>query len=125
MKRGCSFEQFPYQAVPPEDALEFAAHCCGCDAEGEPHALAEISQSGKARPAPEKPMPRITKVGEFDAYKRKTGARLYATAHIGEATIEGWVVSMGVHNVVINSKHTRKNIEVSKEGMVFSKGPLS
>ena len=35
----------------PEESVEFAAHCCGCDAMGEPHPLAEVAESLGIAPA--------------------------------------------------------------------------
>lgn len=121
-KRYVSFEQWPYElAQMPEDCLDFAAHCCGTDADGEAHPL--DTRSGNApkvepnrrhwdRPA--------SKKESYQCRRRRKGA-LYARVCIGDATIEGWVVSVGSQNIVIQSKHTGKRVEMSREGVEFSK----
>ena len=117
-----SFTEWPYNDGIPEESVEFAAHCCGCDAKGEPHPLAEVAESGHC-PPPRKPPSRKRDLKLDNPNPRPNKCSTYAMVYIGDATIEGWVVKFGVKNVVIKSRHTRKMIEISREGVEFSGGP--
>lgn len=125
-KRFVSFADWPYDLVDlPEESVVFAAECCGCDGHGEAHTLSEIASSGTAREPGKKRVPsrkRDLKLDDLYSVKPRR-AIAYAKVNIGDATLEGWVLRVGVLNVVFKSIHTGKIIEMNKEGITITRGP--